>query len=89
MPFICVCWSSFSWNVCHPPGVYEHLWLPRVAATNLGNALQEIPWVSAEEVQEQNQHIGSSFVDLCFLKKRCKFAGCFLYMKKNATLLQQ
>lgn len=81
MPFICVCRSSF-WNVCHLPGIYEHLWLLRVAATNLGNALQEVPWVSVEKVQEQNQHIGSRFADLCFLKERHKLAGCFLYMKK-------
>lgn len=68
MPFICVCWSNF-WNLCHLSGVYEHLWLLRVAATNLGNALQEVPWVSVEKVQEQNQHIGC-FVDLCFLNER-------------------
>lgn len=89
MPFICVCWSNFFWNVCHLPGVYEHLWLPRVAAANLGNALQEVPQVS---VQKEKNHIGSCSVDLCFLKERCNLSlltAFFTWKKCNiaATII--
>lgn len=92
MHFIWVCWSNFSWNVCCLPGVYEYLWLLRVAATNLGNTLQEVSWVSVEKAQEHNQHIGSYSVDLYFLKERCNvslLAASFTWKKCNiaATII--